>query len=171
MPVIAGSEALLALAVVVMGAALLLIPLGIPGLWIMIGVLTLAVAGGEVSPWILIMLVVVAVLAELAEWAIVARTSARWGGSRKAFWGAIAGGIVGILVGLPIPLPILGPLLAGLLGTFAGAAAVTLWETRAMRSAGRVGCGAVLGRAFAAAVKTAAGVVILVAGAAALILR
>jgi uncharacterized membrane protein (Fun14 family) len=40
-----------------------------------------------------------------------------------------------------------------------------------MRSAGRVGCGAVLGRAFAAAAKTAAGVVILVAGAAALILR
>jgi hypothetical protein len=171
MPVIAGPEALLALAVVVMVVALLLIPLGIPGLWVMIGVLTLAVAGDEVSPWILLMLVVVAVLAELAEWVIVARTSARWGGSRKAFWGAIAGGLAGILLGLPVPLPILGPLLAGLLGTFAGAAAVTLWETRAMRSAGRVGCGAVLGRAFAAAVKTAAGVVILVTGAAALILR
>jgi hypothetical protein len=171
MPVIAGTEALLAAAVVLMVVALLVIPLGIPGLWIMIGVLTLAVAGGEVSPWILLFLVPVAVLAELAEWAIVARTSARWGGSRKAFWGAIAGGIAGILLGLPIPLPILGPLLAGLLGTFAGAAAVTLWETRAVRSAGRVGCGAVLGRAFAAAAKTAAGVVILVIGAAALILR
>jgi hypothetical protein len=171
MPVIAGPEGLLALAVVIMVIALLLIPLGLPGLWVMIGVLTLAVAGNEVSPWILLVLIVVAVLAELAEWAIVARTSARWGGSRKAFWGAIAGGLVGILLGLPVPLPILGPLLAGLLGTFAGAAAVTLWETRAMRSAGRVGCGAVLGRAFAAAAKTAAGVVILVAGAAALILR
>ena len=171
MPVIAGPEGLLALAVVIMVVALLLIPLGLPGLWVMIGVLTLAVAGNEVSPWILLVLIVVAVLAELAEWAIVARTSARWGGSRKAFWGAIAGGLAGILLGLPVPLPILGPLLAGLLGTFAGAAAVTLWETRAMRSAGRVGCGAVLGRAFAAAAKTAAGVVILVAGAAALILR
>jgi hypothetical protein len=171
MPVIAGPEGLLALAVVIMVVALLLIPLGLPGLWVMIGVLTLAVAGNEVSPWILLVLIVVAVLAELAEWAIVARTSARWGGSRKAFWGAIAGGLVGILLGLPVPLPILGPLLAGLLGTFAGAAAVTLWETRAMRSAGRVGCGAVLGRAFAAAAKTAAGVVILVTGAAALILR
>lgn len=171
MPVIAGPEGLLALAVVIMVVALLLIPLGLPGLWVMIGVLTLAVAGNEVSPWILLILIVVAILAELAEWAIVARTSARWGGSRKAFWGAIAGGLAGILLGLPVPLPILGPLLAGLLGTFAGAAAVTLWETRAMRSAGRVGCGAVLGRAFAAATKTAAGVVILVAGAAALILR
>jgi uncharacterized protein YqgC (DUF456 family) len=171
MPVIAGPEGLLALGLVIMVVALLLIPLGLPGLWVMIGVLTLAVAGNEVSPWILLVLIVVAVLAELAEWAIVARTSARWGGSRKAFWGAIAGGLGGILLGLPVPLPILGPLLAGLLGTFAGAAAVTLWETRAMRSAGRVGCGAVLGRAFAAAAKTAAGVVILVAGAAALILR
>jgi uncharacterized protein YqgC (DUF456 family) len=171
MPVMAGIEGLLALAIVGMIVALIVIPLGMPGLWIMIGILAVATWANEVSPWILIFLVVVALLAELAEWAIVARTSARWGGSRKAFWGAIAGGLVGILVGLPIPLPILGPLVAGLLGTFAGAAAVTLWETRALRSAGRVGCGAVLGRAFAAATKTAAGVVILVTGAAALILR
>ena len=164
-------NALLALALLVMVVALFLIPLGIPGLWIMIGVLTVATVTDEVSPWILLFLVAVAVLAEVAEWAIVARTSARWGGSRKAFWGAIAGGIVGILVGLPVPLPILGPLLGGLVGTFAGAALVTLWETRALRSAGRVATGAVLGRAFAAAAKTAAGVVILVVGAAALFLR
>ncbi|HET7691616.1 MAG TPA: DUF456 family protein [Gemmatimonadota bacterium] len=171
MPVIAGIEGLLALAVVGMIVALVVIPLGLPGLWIMIGILAAATFADEVSPIVLVLLVVVALLAELAEWVIVARTSARWGGSRKAFWGAIAGGLVGILVGLPIPLPILGPLAAGLLGTFAGAAAVTLWETRALRSAGRVGCGAVLGRAFAAATKTAAGVVILVTGVAALILR
>lgn len=171
MPVIAGPEALLAVALLAMVVALFLIPLGIPGLWVMIGVLTLAAAADEVSPWILMFLVAIAVLAELAEWAIVSRTSARWGGSRKAFWGAILGGIVGILVGLPVPLPILGPLLAGLFGTFAGAALITLWETRALRSAGRVGLGAVLGRAFAAAAKTAAGVVILVVGGAALFLR
>jgi uncharacterized protein YqgC (DUF456 family) len=171
MPVIAGTEGLLALAIVGMIVALVVIPLGLPGLWIMIGILAVATFVDEVSPIILVLLVVVALLAELAEWAIVARTSARWGGSRKAFWGAIAGGLVGILVGLPVPLPILGPLVAGLLGTFVGAAAVTLWETRALRSAGRVGCGAVLGRAFAAATKTAAGIVILVTGVAALILR
>ncbi|HJR52343.1 MAG TPA: DUF456 family protein [Gemmatimonadota bacterium] len=171
MPVIAGIEGLLALAIVGLIVALVVIPLGLPGLWIMIGILAAATWANEVSPWILMLLVVIALLAELAEWAIVARTSARWGGSRKAFWGAIAGGLLGILVGLPIPLPILGPLVAGLLGTFAGAAAVTLWETRALRSAGRVGCGAVLGRAFAAATKTAAGVVILVTGVAALLLR
>ena len=171
MPVIAGIEGLLALAVVGMVVALVVIPLGLPGLWIMIGILAAATFADEVSPIVLILLVVIALLAELAEWMIVARTSARWGGSRKAFWGAIAGGLMGILVGLPVPLPILGPLAAGLLGTFAGAAAVTLWETRALRSAGRVGCGAVLGRAFAAAAKTAAGVVILVVGTAALILR
>ena len=171
MPVISGIEGLLALAIVGMIVALVVIPLGLPGLWIMIGILAVATFVDEVSPIILVLLVVVALLAELAEWAIVARTSARWGGSRKAFWGAIAGGLVGILVGLPVPLPILGTLVAGLLGTFVGAAAVTLWETRALRSAGRVGCGAVLGRAFAAATKTAAGIVILVTGVAALILR
>jgi hypothetical protein len=48
----------------------------------MIGILAIAVVGDEVSPWILLFLVPVAVLAQLAEWAIVARTSARWGGWR-----------------------------------------------------------------------------------------
>lgn len=165
------SEALIALAVVGMAVSLLLVPLGLPGNWLMIGILTVGVAFDEVAPGLLLALVAVAGLAEVAEYALVRRAGARWGGSRKAFWGAIAGGIVGIVLGLPIPLPVLGPLLAGLLGTFAGAAAVTLWETRALRSAGRVGVGAVLGRALAAAVKTAAGVVVLVVGAAALFLR
>lgn len=171
MPPVAGAERelLLAAGVLVMVASLFVIPLGFPGLWIMIGVLTLATAFGEVAWWTLLFLIGVGVLAEFAEWVIVKRTSARYGASNKAFWGAIAGGLIGVLIGVPVP--VVGSLIAGLLGTFAGAALVAYWESRRLGRAGRAAWGAVLGRALAAAFKTAAGVVILVLGGAALLLR
>ena len=162
-------ELLLALAIVVMVGSLFVIPLGFPGLWIMIAVLVVATAFGEVAWWMLLFLVLLGVGAELVEWVILKKTSARYGASNKAFWGAVAGGLIGVLIGMPIP--VVGALIAGLIGTFAGAAAVALWETRKLRAAGRAAWGAVLGRAFAAAFKTAAGVAILVLGAAALIWR
>jgi len=162
-------EVLLALAIVGMLASLVVIPLGLPGTWFMIGILTLATALGEVAWWTLAFLILVAIVAELVEWVIVKKTSARFGASNKAFWGAIAGGLLGVLVGLPIP--VVGSLLAGLIGTFLGAVAVALWETRRFRTAGRAAWGAVVGRAFAAAFKTAAGVVVLVIGGGAILWR
>jgi uncharacterized protein YqgC (DUF456 family) len=162
-------EVLLALAIVVMIAALLVIPLGFPGIWIMIGILVIGTAFDEVAWWTLLFLVQVALAAEFVEWVIVKKTSARYGASNRAFWGAIAGGLIGVLIGLPIP--VVGALIAGLVGTFVGAALVAWWETRRLKMAGRAAWGAVVGRAFAAAFKTAAGIVILVLGAAALIVR
>lgn len=171
MPPVTGAERELVLAagIVVMVASLFVIPLGFPGLWIMIGVLTIATLFGEVAWWTLLFLVAVAVLAEIAEWIIVKETSARYGASRKAFWGAIVGGLIGVLIGVPVP--VVGSLIAGLVGTFVGAAAVALWESRKLGHAGRAAWGAVVGRALAAALKTAAGVMILVLGGAALLWR
>jgi uncharacterized protein YqgC (DUF456 family) len=158
-------EVLLALAIVVMIAALIVIPLGFPGIWIMIGILVIGTAFDEVAWWTLLFLVQVALAAELVEWVIVKKTSARYGASNRAFWGAIAGGLIGVLI------PVVGALIAGLVGTFVGAALVAWWETRRLKMAGRAAWGAVVGRAFAAAFKTAAGIVILVLGAAALLVR
>ena len=76
--------------------------------------------------------------------------------------------IFGVVVGIPVP--IIGSIIAGFVGSFAGAALVTWLEARDMGQAGRVGWGVLMGRMWAAAVKTAAGVVILVAGGAALLL-
>lgn len=155
------------LGITVMLVSLLLIPLGLPGLWVMIGVLAVAALQDEVSLTTLVALTAAATVAELLEFVVVRRFSLRYGGSRRAFWGAIAGGIAGVFVGLPIPL--IGSVVAGVVGSFVGAAAVTLWETRHLPSATRVGWGVMLGRAAAIALKSAAGVVILVLGAAALI--
>lgn len=156
-------------AVFLMAFCLVLTPLGFPGNWLMLAILGVGAWLGEVPSWAVVVLAAMAGLAEVAEYLIVKHTSARYGGSRAAFWGAIGGGLIGVLVGMPVP--ILGPLLAGLIGTFAGAAAVTLWQTRHLPSSGRVAWGAVVGRGLAAAVKTAVGIAILALGATALLVR
>ena len=156
------------LALVAMVVCLFLIPLGLPGLWIMLGILTVGALGGAVGWGLLVSLVLVAGFAELLEFLAVQRMSARYGGTRKAFWGALAGGLIGAVMGAPVP--IIGSLVMGLVGTFAGAALVTWMDVKDLGPAARVGLGALLGRSIAAVVKTAAGIVILVAGGAALLM-
>lgn len=153
---------LTALASVGMAASMLLIPVGIPGLWIMLVILLVGALSGQVSWGTLALLVVIAGIAEVAEFFAVRALSLRSGGSSRAFWGAIVGGIVGALVGAPVP--IVGPLIAGIAGTFLGAGLVAYRETRRLGSSARVAWGAVLGRTVAAAIKTAAGAVILIWG-------
>lgn len=162
-PILAG------LGVLVMVAALFLIPLGMPGTWVMMAVLLAGLLFGTVSGAVFALLLTLATGAELVEFLLVRRMNLRYGGSNRAFWGALAGGLIGVLVGAPVPL--IGPVVAGLAGSFVGAALVTLAETRQLTSAGRVGWGVVLGRILSAVVKTGAGIVILVLGAGALILR
>lgn len=157
------TTALLILGVVFMGLCLLLVPLGLPGTWLMLIVPIAGTVAGRMGWPILALLVALVAAAEAAEWALVRRISARYGGSGRAFWGAILGGLVGASVGLPVPL--VGSLVAGVAGTFIGATAAALWETRHGPTAARVGWGAVLGRAASAALKTSVGLVVLVVGA------
>lgn len=156
------------IALITMILSLLSIPFGAPGLWFMIAVLAAAALASTVSPVTLGALIALAAGAEWIEFLLVKRYSERYGGSRPAFWGALAGGLIGVVIGVPVPL--LGPILAGVLGTFLGAAAVTLWETRRLHAATRVGWGVVLARLLAIGAKMAAGIVVLVVGGGALFL-
>ncbi|HUP18991.1 MAG TPA: DUF456 family protein, partial [Gemmatimonadota bacterium] len=88
--------------------------------------------------------------------------SLRYGGSSRAFWGAVFGGLVGVIIGFPVP--VIGPVIAGIIGSFVGAAGVALLESRDVAGATRVGWGVVLARVFAAVAKVAAAIVILVVG-------
>lgn len=157
-----------AVGVAIMGLALLTVPLGIPGTWIMLAVVGVGAVFGQVGWVTLAGLGALLLAAEGAEFLLVRSLALRHGGSSGAFWGAVAGGLVGVMVGAPVP--VVGSLLAGVVGTFVGAFAVSLWRTREAGAAARVGWGAVLGRAASAAVKTAAGVVVLVVGGGALLL-
>lgn len=156
------------LGIVVMVAALLLTPLGVPGLWIMAGVLAVGAWAGAVGWTIVVIAALLAAAAELVEFLIVERMNVRYGGSRLAFWGAIAGGFAGVIIGMPVP--VIGAIVAGFIGSFAGAAVATLYETKRIDRAAQVGWGTLIGRMWAAAAKVGAGVIILVIGSAALLL-
>lgn len=155
-------------AVAVMALALLLVPLGIPGLWIMVGVVAAGLAGGKVSLGMFLLLLGLAVAAELAEWLSVHRLGRRYGGTARTFWGALIGGAIGVIVGAPVP--VAGSLIGAFLGTLAGATLATWLETRRLGGSLRAGWGAVLGRTIAVGVKVFAGLVILVLGGGAFLL-
>ena len=140
-------------------AGLLLIPFGLPGLWVIVlGILTYGWLTDfrTLSAGLLLLVIGMALVGEVVEAWIGFRFAQRYGGSRRAGWGALIGGLVGALIGVPVP--VVGSVVGGFVGAFAGAA---LFEyTRARRSAGavRAGWGAVLGRAAAVGVKMALGV-------------
>jgi uncharacterized protein YqgC (DUF456 family) len=162
------TSALAWIGVLVMIGALFLIPLGLPGLWIMIAVLLLGAIAGLVSPWVFAALLALAGFAEFLEFVMVSRLTARYGGTRRTFWGAVIGGIAGVLVGLPIP--VAGPVMAAFLGTMAGAFLVTWHETGYATGAARASWGALLGRAAAVGLKVFVGILIIFAGGASLLI-
>lgn len=154
-------------AVAFMVILLFLIPLGLPGTWGMLAVLLAGLVAGRVGLWTFLALLALVALAEVAEFLLVRHAAVRYGGSSRAFWGAIAGGLVGVFVGFPVP--VIGSLAAGIAGTFAGAMTVGLWELRDTADAARVGWGAVVGRGLSAGVKVGAGLVVLIVGGTALL--
>jgi uncharacterized protein YqgC (DUF456 family) len=151
-----------------MVGCLFLIPLGLPGVWLMIAILFVGVFGGLVSPWIFVALVLLAGIAEVLEFVAVGRMTSRYGGSSRTFWGAVVGGLAGALVGTPIP--VVGSLVGALLGTIAGAFLLTWHQTGHAAGSARASWGALLGRAVAIGLKVFVGLIIIGIGGASLIL-
>jgi len=147
---------------VLMTGALLLVPIGVPGVWIMLVLLAVGLLMGTIGIKLWLGLALLTAVAEVGEFILLKKLGDRVGASPLAFWAAVFGGLVGAFVGVPVPL--IGPLLAGLLGTFLGAGAVTFVQTRSFGSASKVGTSVVIARTLAVALKVAIGVVILVAG-------
>lgn len=144
---------------------LILVPLGLPGLWVMVlgvvgyGWLTEFRTVGVVTMGIVLGL---AAVGELLEAWLGFRVTRRYGGSRRAAWGALLGGVVGAVVGVPVP--IVGSVIGAFVGAFAGAALFEYTSTPSVGGATRAGWGAMVGRAAAAAVKVGLGIVIAVVG-------
>jgi uncharacterized protein len=144
---------LLALAQV---AGIAMVPLGLPGTW-----LQLAALGGyawytrfqTVGPWTIGIVAALVVAGEVLEWTLGRRYARKYGGSRRAEWGAILGGIAGAIAGVPVP--IIGSVIGAFVGAFAGAALLELSARSDWRTSVRVGWGAFVGRIAAAAAKCA----------------
>lgn len=153
--------ALLLILVLLLG--LFLIPLGLPGLWVMLA----AVVGymflgppGAVGVWTVVVVAVLAGVGELLELVLAGRYARKYGGSRRAGWGAIIGSIVGAIIGVPIP--IVGSMIGAFLGAFAGAWVAELTRNAELRGATRVATGALLGRIAATAAKVGIGCAVIV---------
>lgn len=158
-----------ALAIALLAAGILvglaLIPLGLPGLWVMVGGI---LAYGWLTSFrtvgvaIIAIVLGLAVLGEIIETWIGFRFAKRYGGSSRSGWGALIGGLVGAVIGVPIA--VIGSVIGAFIGSFIGAALFEYSYSRHTGVATRAGWGAVVGRAAASAAKIALGVVIAVIG-------
>ena len=150
-----------ALLVLSQAAGLLLIPFGLPGTWLQVlGLVGYGFATDfrTVGALPVVIVVVLAVLGEVVEFVLGGRYARKYGGSKRAAWGAILGGLVGAFVGVPVFL--IGSVIGAFVGAFAGAALLEMTSKSDHRAALRVGWGAFVGRLVATAAKSAIGVAI-----------
>lgn len=156
---------MLPLALLIVGG-LLSLPLtavGLPGTWAFIAGAALWKSfdpSASVSWGAIIAGVVLAFVAELFEWGLASRYTTKYGGSRRAGWGALIGGIVGAVVGVPIP--VIGSIIGSFAGAFLGALALEYSKHGEHDRAGRVAWGALIGRVVATGMKVGLGVVVVV---------
>ena len=147
--------------VLVMLACLVLIPLGLPGLWLIVAITMGLALFGSLSWTFALVVVGVALITEVGEFAVLKKFGDAYGGSRKAFWGAVLGGMMGLFVGVPVP--IIGPMITAFLGTFIGAGLVTYVETLSLKTSAKVGWGMLFARTAAVALKIAVSVAVIAA--------
>ena len=144
-------------------AGLALIAIGLPGLWLMVAAVLgyAALTGFQAIGWgTLGIILALALLGEAAEAWLGFGLARRYGGSKRAGWGALLGGLVGAAIGVPVPL--IGSVVGALVGSFAGAALFEYSRTWTAGTAVRAGWGAFLGRVAATTAKVALGIVIMV---------
>jgi uncharacterized protein YqgC (DUF456 family) len=134
--------------------SLFIIPLGLPGIWVMIAsavvynILTHTSAIGWFS---LIAISVIALIAEYFEFTMAGKYARKYGGGRRASWGAMIGGVVGAFVGFPVP--IVGPIIGGFIGAFIGALIGEKTSGATVGDSTRAATGSLIGRALGAAMK------------------
>ncbi|MAY75508.1 MAG: hypothetical protein CMJ31_12500 [Phycisphaerae bacterium] len=131
--------------------------LTLPGIWIAVGVALVCqiITPGLFNWWTLGAALVVAILAEVAEFLASAVGSGASGGTRYGAIGSIVGSLVGLLLGsFLIPIPFLGSILGAIIGAGAGALIAEMGiAKRSFAESFQSGRGAATGRAVSIVVK------------------
>jgi uncharacterized protein len=141
---------------------LALVALGLPGLWLIVAAV---VAFGAITGFkgiglaTIFIVLALAVVGEVLEAWLGFGLARRYGGSKRAGWGALLGGLVGAIVGVPVP--VIGSVIGAFAGAFAGAVVFEYSRSDA-GTAVRAGWGALVGRVAATAAKISVGVVMAV---------
>lgn len=126
----------------------------LPGNWMMVCVAGIYAWLGAFSWWGAAVLLALATIGELVEFAAGAAGAKSAGGSRRgaalALLGAIIGSIAGATIGLPIPVvgPVAGALFFACFGAAVGALAGEGWKGRDLEHGLRVGTAAFWSRLF-----------------------
>ncbi len=152
----------LLLLVAVLLLSFIMIPFGLPGLWIVVGsaLAYQLLLPGTIGTATVVGTAILALVAEVLEFTLAGRYARKYGGSRRAGWGAIIGSIIGAIVGVPIFL--LGSIVGGFAGAFIGAFIAERSRGTELSGSSRVATGALIGRVVATAMKTGIGIVIAV---------
>jgi uncharacterized protein YqgC (DUF456 family) len=147
----------------VLALSLIMIPFGMPGTLVMFAAALcykLLVPNGGIGWASVVVVGILMVIAEGLEWILASRFTKKYGGSRRAGWGAIIGGMVGAFVGVPIF--IVGSIIGAFVGAFVGAFLFEMSRGSGGGVSTRVAWGASIGRVTAAAIKIAIGLVMAV---------
>lgn len=119
-------------------AGIVLVPLGLPGTWVIVASAFLYSVFFDFSPpqgdlWVIVVLVVLALLGEVLEFLVGTLGGKKLNVSTGAIIASIVGGLVGAIVGVPVFL--VGSLLGLLLGAFLGALLYEWFITKDFRLA------------------------------------
>ena len=147
---------ILLIAAIVLG--LLMIPFGFPGTLVIFAAALcyyLLVPGGTIGLTTVIVMGLLMIVAEGLEWVLTSKFTKRYGGSRRAGWGAIIGGMVGAFLGVPVP--VVGSVVGAFVGAFVGAVVFEWSRGTQVSGSARVAWGAFIGRVVAAAMKVGIG--------------
>jgi uncharacterized protein len=136
---------------------LLLIPIGLPGNFILLGLALLVAWLGQfqVIGWVaLLVMLALVILAEVVEALLGSALARKFGASWWGVGGAFVGGIVGAVAGSAI-IPLIGTLVGAFLGAAVGAVLLEVWHQRRIdENAFKAGWGALLGKVLATLFKT-----------------
>ena len=150
----------------------------LPGNWVIVGLTALfawLVRGPDglaIGWWGVGVLLGLAIVGEIVEFAAGAAGAAKSGGSRRgmvlALGGSLLGSIIGVAVGSPIPIagPLLGAVGGGAAGAFAGAYLGEAWKGRHEDHRMAVSKAAFVGRLLGTVGKLTVGAVMVVVAAA-----
>jgi len=157
----------LALLFIAIVAGWLMTLLSLPGVWLMVGATAVYAYFSQKSPydvsWTTVgVLLGLAVLAELLEFAAGAVGAARVGGSKRgavlAIGGSVIGAILGATAGTAIPIPLVGSVIGAVLGASLGALSGAMlgeaWKGRTLGETWKVGQAAFWGRFLGTIAKT-----------------
>ena len=133
--------------------------LGLPGNWLILGMVAATAWGSDrdpFGPWSFVVLGGLALVGEVFETLFGAVGARRLGGSRRGAVCAVVGGVIGAIVGTPLGL-IVGMLAGAAIGAFLGSYLGDRWAGRVHQDAVKIGKAAATGRVLGTVAKVACG--------------